>query len=47
MTTKEFYDIETVAELMGHSAISIRQIYLHSSSKSKNKSVNKLNSIIN
>ncbi len=40
-------DIETVAELMGHSAISITQIYLHSSSKSKNKSVNKLNSILN
>ncbi len=40
-------DIETVAELMGHSAISITQIYLHSSSKSKNISVNRLNSILN
>lgn len=40
-------DIETVAELMGHSAISITQIYLHSSDTSKNKSVNKLNSILN
>ncbi|MCI8640318.1 MAG: site-specific integrase [Clostridia bacterium] len=40
-------DIETVAELMGHSAISITQIYLHSSQKSKSKSVNKLNSILN
>jgi len=40
-------DIETVAELMGHSAISITQIYLHSSYTSKNKSVNKLNSILN
>lgn len=40
-------DIETVAELMGHSAISITQIYLHSSNTSKNKSVNKLNSILN
>lgn len=40
-------DIETVAELMGHSAISITQIYLHSTSKSKTNSVNKLNSILN
>lgn len=40
-------DIETVAELMGHSAISITQIYLHSSYTSKNNSVNKLNSILN
>lgn len=40
-------DIETVAELMGHSAISITQIYLHSSQKSKSRSVNKLNSILN
>ena len=40
-------DIETVAELMGRSAISITQIYLHSSYTSKNKSVNKLNSILN
>lgn len=47
MLLQKGVDIETVAELMGHSAISITQIYLHSSSKSKNKSVNKLNSIIN
>ena len=47
MLLKKGVDIESVAELMGHSAISITQIYLHSSSKSKNKSVNKLNSILN
>ncbi len=39
-------DIETVAELMGHSAISITQIYLHSSNNQKKKSVNKLNSLL-
>ncbi len=47
MLLQKGVDIETVAELMGHSAISITQIYLHSSSKSKNKSVNKLNFILN
>lgn len=47
MLLQKGVDIETVAELMGHSAISITQIYLHSSSTSKNKSVNKLNSILN
>lgn len=40
-------DIETVAELMGHTAISITQIYMHSETKLKSKSVNKLNSILN
>lgn len=40
-------DIETVAELMGHTAISITQIYMHSETKVKSKSVNKLNSILN
>lgn len=40
-------DIETVAELMGHTAISITQTYLHSFSKTKSKAVNKLNSILN
>lgn len=47
MLLQKGVDIETVAELMGHSAISITQIYLHSSSTSKNKCVNKLNSILN
>lgn len=36
-------DIQTVAELMGHSAIAITQIYLHSSSEQKHDAVNKLN----
>lgn len=40
-------DIETVAELMGHTAISITQIYMHSETKIKAKSVNKLNTILN
>lgn len=43
---KKGVDIETVAELMGHTAISITQIYLHSSKKQKNTSVNKLNYIL-
>ena len=46
MLLKKGVDIETVAELMGHSAISITQIYLHSSKKTKNPSVNKLNYIL-
>ncbi len=46
MLLKKGVDIETVAELMGHSAISITQIYLHSSKKTKNTSVNKLNYIL-
>jgi integrase len=40
-------DIETVAELMGHTAISITQMYMHSETKIKSNSVNKLNSILN
>ena len=40
-------DIETVAELMGHTAISITQIYMHSEKNLKSNSVNKLNSILN
>lgn len=40
-------DLETVAELMGHTAISITQIYMHSETKVKAKSVNKLNTILN
>ena len=43
MLLKNGVDIETVAELMGHSAISITQIYLHSSSNQKQDAVNKLN----
>lgn len=46
MLLQKGVDIETVAELMGHSAISITQIYLHSSKKQKNASVNKLNYIL-
>lgn len=47
MLLQKGVDIETVAELMGHTAISITQIYMHSESKIKSKSVNKLNSILN
>ena len=43
MLLKNGVDIETVAELMGHSAISITQIYLHSSNNQKQEAVNKLN----
>ena len=43
MLLKKGVDIETVAELMGHTAISITQIYLHSSNSQKQKAVNKLN----
>lgn len=43
MLLKNGVDIETVAELMGHSAISITQIYLHSSNSQKFESVNKIN----
>lgn len=45
MLLKNGVDIETVAELMGHSAISITQIYLHSSDNQKHDAVNKLNYI--
>lgn len=47
MLLQKGVDIETVAELMGHTAISITQIYIHSETKLKIKSVNKLNSILN
>ena len=47
MLLQKGVDIETVAELMGHTAISITQIYMHSETKVKSKSVNKLNSILN
>ena len=40
---KNGVDIQTVAELMGHSAIAITQIYLHSTSDQKYNAVNKLN----
>lgn len=43
MLLKNGVDIETVAELMGHTAISITQIYLHSSNTQKQNAVNKLN----
>lgn len=45
MLLKNGVDIETVAELMGHSTITITQIYLHSTSNQKQKAVNKLNSL--
>ena len=47
MLLQKGVDIETVAELMGHTAISITQMYMHSETKVKSKSVNKLNSILN
>lgn len=40
---KNGVDIQTVAELMGHSAIAITQIYLHSTNEQKYNAVNKLN----
>ena len=40
---KNGVDIQTVAELMGHSAIAITQIYLHSSEIQKQDAVNNLN----
>ena len=45
MLLKNSVDIETVAELMGHSTISITQIYLHSTSDQKQDAVNKLNTL--
>lgn len=36
-------DIQTVAELMGHTAIGITQIYMHSDKELKTREVNKLN----
>ena len=47
MLLQKGVDIETVAELMGHSAITITEIYMHSDKKVKSNSVNKLNSILN
>ena len=43
MLLKNGVDIETVAELMGHTAVSITQIYLHSDTHQKQNAVNKLN----
>ena len=43
MLLKNGVDIETVAELMGHTSIGITQIYLHSSSAQKNHAADKLN----
>ena len=40
---KNGVDIQSVAELMGHSAIAITQIYLHSSDEQKHDAVSKLN----
>ena len=40
---KNGVDIQTVAELMGHSAIAITQIYLHSTKEQKQDAVDKLN----
>ncbi len=44
---KNGVDIETVAELMGHSAISITQIYLHSSNDQKKLATQKINYLFN
>ncbi len=43
MLLKNGVDIKTVAELMGHSDITITQIYLHSSSEQKYDAIDKLN----
>ncbi len=47
MLLQKGVDIQTVAELMGHTAISITQLYMHSELKLKKTSINKLNSILN
>lgn len=47
MLLQKGVDIETVAELMEYTAISITQIYIHSETKIKFTSVNKLNFILN
>lgn len=43
MLLKNGVDIQTVAELMGHSDITITQIYLHSSKEQKYNAVDKIN----
>ena len=43
MLLKNGVDIEAVGELMGHSAVSITQIYLHSTGNQKQDAVNKIN----
>lgn len=43
MLLKNGVDIKTVAELMGHSDITITQIYLHSSIEQKHNAVEKIN----
>lgn len=43
---KNGIDIETVGELMGHSAVTITQIYLHSTKKTKQTAVRSLNKLI-
>lgn len=45
MLLKNGIDIQTVAELMGHTAISITQIYMHSSKSQKDIAIDKLNSL--
>ncbi len=46
MLLRNGVDIETVAELMGHTALAVTQIYLHSDLKTKHNAVNKLNYLI-
>lgn len=46
MLLKNGVDIETVSELMGHSSISITQIYLHSSDNQKQSAINKINYLL-
>ena len=36
-------DIKTVSDLLGHSDITITQIYLHSNTDLKNKAINSIN----